>query len=116
MAGLVGVVEAVRGVGHKAAVGEHAVVADLDELHRGDHDRDVEEAARADADPGRIRRGEPDVGLEQGALPHLEPARTQGLEHVALDRPARERARRAISRWMASRFHGRALRSYQRHF
>ena len=42
------IVEAVGAVGDEAAVGEHAVVADLDQLHRGHHHRDVEERARAD--------------------------------------------------------------------
>ena len=46
--GRVEVVEAVAAVGYEAAVGEHAVVADLDELDAGDHDPEVEEAALAD--------------------------------------------------------------------
>ena len=46
---LVGVVEAVVAVGDEAAVGEHAVAADLDELDRGDHHVDVQERALADA-------------------------------------------------------------------
>ena len=32
-------------VGDEAAVGEHAVIADLDQLDRGDHHADVEEGA-----------------------------------------------------------------------
>ena len=38
-----------------AAVGEHAVLADLDQVQRGDHHADVEEAAATDADAGRRR-------------------------------------------------------------
>ncbi len=40
------VVEAVVGVGDEAAVGEHAVLADLDQLGGGDHHPEVEERAR----------------------------------------------------------------------
>ena len=32
-----GIVEAMVGIGDQAAVGEHTVIADLDEVHRGDH-------------------------------------------------------------------------------
>ena len=42
--GLLGVVVAVAGVGDEAAVGEHAVLADLHELLRGDHHAQVQEA------------------------------------------------------------------------
>ena len=52
----VGVVEAVVGVGDEAAVGEHAVLADLDQLDGGDLHAEVEERAAADADPRRRRR------------------------------------------------------------
>ena len=84
------IVEAVVAVGDEAAVGEHAVVADLDVLDRGHHHADVEERLRADDDASRIRRGQPDVRLEQRVLSHLEAALPERLEHVAVQRPARE--------------------------
>ena len=90
---LVGVVEAMVAVGDEAAVGEHAVLADLDELDGGDHHAEVEEASRRRS---RIRagrgRGQPDAGLEQDVLAELEASLEQHLEHVAVDRPAGERA------------------------
>ena len=46
----------------------------------------------ADLDPRLVRRGQPHLRLEQRALPHHQPALAQRLEHVALDRPAGERA------------------------
>ena len=113
---LVRVVEAVVRVGHEAAVGEHAVIADLDEVLRRHHHGDVEEGPGADADPALVRDRQPHVRLEQRVLAHLEPAVAERLEHVAVDRPARECAPAGHSRWIAIRFHGSELRSYQRHF
>jgi hypothetical protein len=82
----------VRRVSHETAVGEHAVVADFHQLVGGHHHADVQERAGADADAGLAGQGEPHVGLEQRSLPHLEPTLPEGLERVALQRPARERA------------------------
>src|ERR1700722_4323714 len=87
---LVGVVEAMVGVGYEAAVGQHAVLAYLHEILGGDHHAAVEEAAGADLDARLPRCGDPHAGLQQHPLPQLEPALPQGLEHVALQRPARE--------------------------
>ena len=42
-------------VGDEAAVGEHAVIADLDEVLRGDHHPDVEERPCADPDARLVR-------------------------------------------------------------
>ena len=78
-------------VGDEAPVGEHAVLADLDELDRGDLDAEVEECPAADADPPGRHRGQPDVRLEQHVRAELEPPLLQHLEHVALHRPAAER-------------------------
>src|SRR3954453_21539492 len=85
------VVEAVVAVGDEAAVGEHAVAADLDERGRGDHHADVEERPLADPHARRRGRRDPDVGLEQRARADLQAPVAQRLEHVAVDRPARER-------------------------
>jgi hypothetical protein len=85
------VVEAVVGVGYEAAVGEHAVVSDLDQPDRGHHHRDVEEGAGADPDAGLVGRGQPHVGLQQGVLADHEPSLAERLEHVAVQRPACER-------------------------
>ena len=52
---LVGVVEAVVAVGDEAAVGEHAVLADLDQLDGGDLHAEVEEACRRRCGSGRAR-------------------------------------------------------------
>ena len=89
---LVRVVEAVVAVGDEAAVGEHAVLADLDELDGGDLHAEVEEAAAADADPAGRGRGQPDVRLEQHVLAELQPPLPQHLQHVAVHRPATEGA------------------------
>ena len=42
-------------VGDEAAVGEHAVLADLDQLHRRDHHAEVQERPGADPDARRRR-------------------------------------------------------------
>ena len=52
--GTLRVVEAVAGIGDEAAVGEHAVLTDLDELGRGDHHAEVQERAGADPHPCRL--------------------------------------------------------------
>ena len=88
---LVRVVEAVVGVGHEAAVGEHAVLADLDEVDRRDLHAEVEERAAADADPCRRLRRQPHAGLEQDVLAELQPPLLEHLEDVAVDGPAAER-------------------------
>ena len=67
------VVVAVVGVADEAVVGEHHVVADLDQLERGEHRVAVEEAALADPDPGLGRERQPAAGLEQRPLADLEP-------------------------------------------
>ena len=84
--------EAVVGVGDEAAVGQHAVLAELDELERRDLDAEVQEAAAADPDPPRRHRGQPDARLEQHVRADLEPPLAQHLQHVAVHRPAAERA------------------------
>ena len=86
-----GVVEAMVGVGDEAAVGEHAVLADLDQLERRHHHAEVQERAGADPDPRRAGSGDPHAGLEQRLRADLEPALAQRLEHVAVQRPADER-------------------------
>src|SRR2546421_9058718 len=78
-------------VGDHAAVGEHAVRADLHQLQRSDHHRDVEEGLLADPYPRGRRGRDPHVRLEQRVGADLEPALAQRLEHVAVHRPARER-------------------------
>ena len=88
--GLSGIVEAVVAVGDEAAVGEHAVLADLDQLDRRDLDAEVEECAAADANPSWRGRGQPHVGLQQHVLAELQAVFCEHLEHVAVDRPARE--------------------------
>ena len=50
-----GIVEAVVGVGDEAAVGEHAVLADLHQLLGGDHHADVQEASRRRSARARCR-------------------------------------------------------------
>src|SRR5205085_8792955 len=70
------------------AVGEHAVIANLDQLERGDHHPDVEERAGSDPDPRGPRSGDPDVRLEQGVRADLEPSLAQRLEYVPVYRPA----------------------------
>ena len=115
--GPVAVVEAVVAVGDEAAVGEHAVRADLDEPDAGDHDAEVEERALADAHARR----------RPGAVIH-----TPGSSSVPAPtsrRPSRSASstlpwtgqrtnasRRANSQWIRARFQGSVLRSYQRHF
>ena len=89
---LLGVVVAVLGVADEAAVGEHRVVADLDPLLRGDHHVAVEEAARADLDPGPRRQGQPAARLEQRPLADRQPPLVERLQHLALDRVADEEA------------------------
>ena len=79
-----------RGVGHEAAVGEHAVIADLDQLVRGHHHAFVQERAGADPHARATRRGDPDARLEQRPRPDLQAALAQRLEHVAVHRPAHE--------------------------
>jgi hypothetical protein len=76
----------------EAAVGEHAVVADLDQLNGRHHHRDVEEAAGADPDARVVGRREPHVRLDQRVLAYLEPPLVEGLQHVAVQGPARERS------------------------
>ena len=113
----VAVVEAVVAVGDEAAVGEHAVRADLDELDAGHHHAEVQEGALADAHAGVARRGDPDPGLEQRPGAHLQAPLEQRLEHVAVDRPAHERlAARPSPSGCARGSTGSVLRSYQRHF
>ena len=68
------------------------MLADLDQLDRRDLHAEVQEAAAADADPARRRRGQPHARLEQHVLAQLQPALAQQLEHVAVQRPAAERA------------------------
>src|SRR5437763_359826 len=76
----------------EAAVGEHAVRTYLDELEGGDLHAEVEERPFPDDDPGGRLRGQPHARLEQDVLAELEPALLEHLEHVAVDRPAAERA------------------------
>ncbi len=61
-------------VGDHAAVGEHAVLADLDQVERGDHHADVEEAAATDPHACGRRHRYPDVWLEQHLRTDLEAA------------------------------------------
>ena len=111
------IVEAVGGVRDEAAVGEHAVVADLDQLLGGDHHAHVQELPapmRTRALPGS---GDPHVRLEQHAG-----ARSPGAPRAAPPARCRGRgqrtnaSRRMNSQWIRARFHGSELRSYQRHF
>src|SRR3954452_22767018 len=81
------VVEAMVGVGDEAAVCEHAVVADLDELLGGDHHVEVEERSRADAHARVAGQREPDAGLEERVLADLQPALQERLQDVAVHGP-----------------------------
>src|SRR3954454_2995259 len=87
------VVVAVIGVPDEAAVGEHGVVADLDQLHGGEHDVAVEIAIAPDRDSRLGREGQPAAGLEVCPLPHAQPAGVQALKHLALDGMAYVRPR-----------------------
>src|SRR4029077_12668211 len=89
--GPLGVVEAVARVGYEAAVGEHAVLADLDQLLGGEHHAHVQEAALADPHARAPRRGDPDPRLEQHAAPDIEAPFAQRLQHVSVHRPAQQR-------------------------
>jgi hypothetical protein len=77
-------------VGDEAAVGEHAVLADLDELDGRDLHPQVQERAAADPDPRGGRRRQPHARLEQHVLAELEPAVREHLEHVPVHGPAAE--------------------------
>ena len=84
------IVEAVVAVGDQAAVGEHAVVADLHQLDRGDHRALVDEDARADADPPVVA-----APSARHRAPAASPARSRVVRRAAA-RAARRSA--AISR------------------
>ena len=108
--GPVGVVEAVVAVGHEAAVGEHAVGADLHQLDRGDLHAEVQERPLADADPPGVAAGEPDAGLEQDVLADLQPpvdaaSRARSRARATWRTRAGGRARRCSR----ARFQGSAL-------
>ena len=75
---------------HEAAVGEHAVVPDLDQLLGSEHHGEVEKSPGADAHARAPRRGDPHVRLEQRPRTDLEPPLAQRLEHVAVHGPAHE--------------------------
>ncbi len=89
--GLLGIVEAVVGVGDEAAIGEHAVLPDLDESTAAT----ITPRFRKLPAPISILPGAGAVsqtfGLEQDVATDLEPALAHRLEHVAVQRPARER-------------------------
>ena len=83
-------------IGDETSVGEHAVVADLDELESCHHDSKVEECARRRCAPAPAAGiGHPDAGLKERPVADLQPAVAQRLEHVAMERPAGEGARGA---------------------
>ena len=115
--GPVRVVEAVGAVRDEAAVGEHAVVADLDQLDRGDHHADVEKRARADPDAGAGPARSATRAARAGCArrPRAGPRANASSTLPCTGQRAKAR-RRANSRWMRARFQGSALRSYQRHF
>jgi hypothetical protein len=79
-------------VADKAAVGEHRVVADLDQLERGQHRVAVEEAAGADLDPRPGRKGQPAARLQQRAFADPQASLVERLQGLALERPADEEA------------------------
>ena len=110
------VVEAVVGVGDEAAVGGHAVIADLDEAGRRDHHALVQEDAAPD----------PDAPGVAGAV--SQTPRSSSVPSPISRRPSRSSSsirrspatcanarRRASSRCSASRFQGSEPRWYQRH-
>ncbi len=89
--GCLGVVVAVARVGHEAAVRQHAVLADLHQLLRGDHHPEVQERPLPDPHARAPRGGDPHVRLEQRSLAELQPPLAQCLQHVPVHRPAHER-------------------------
>ena len=100
----------------EAAVGEHAVRADLDQLLGGDHHAEVQERALAD---GHARR--PGAVIHTpGSSSTPSPTFSQPSRSASSTLPSTgQRAnasRRMSSQWMLARFHGSELRSYQRHF
>ena len=88
--GSTAVVEAVVGVGDQAAVGEHAVRADVDERERSDHHPEVQKAPLPIAIRAFPGSGDPDVGFEQNLWTYLEATLVQRLEHVAVEWPPSE--------------------------
>ena len=111
------VVEAVVAVGDEAAVGEHAVRADLDELDRGDHHAEVEERALADAHARVAGRGDPHAAARAASAAPISRRPSRSASRTLPCTGQRTNAsRRASSQWMRARFQGSVLRSYQRHF
>src|SRR5215211_1125124 len=80
------IVVAVIGIANEAVVGEHHVVADLDQLGRSEHRVSVQEAPPPDRDPGFRGEGQPATRLKQGVLPDFEPSRVEGLQQLAFNR------------------------------
>ena len=114
--GLRRVVEAVVGVGDEAAVGGHAVVADLDEAGRGDHHALVEEDAARRSGSGPRRRAVSQTPRSSSVPSPISrrPSRSSSSTSPLTGHLANAR-RRASSRCSASRFQGSAPRWYQRH-
>ena len=110
-----GVVEAVDPVADEAAVGEHAVIADLDQLQRGDHHADVQERPRADPDPRLPRRRQPDCGSSSVCSPISSLPSPNASSTLPWSGHRANAPRRISSTWIRARFHGSELRSYQRH-
>src|SRR5262245_38533702 len=81
------------GVADEAVVGEHDVIADLDQLDGGEHRVAVEEAAFADPHPRVGGERQPAAGLEQGAGADGKPPGVERLQHLSLDRIADEESR-----------------------
>jgi len=82
---------AVARIAHEAAVGEHAVGADLHQLVRSHHHAEVQERAPPDPHARLAGGGDPHVRLEQRSRSDLEAPLAQRLEHVAVHGPAHER-------------------------
>ena len=113
----VGVVEAVVAVGDEAAVGEHAVLADLDAARPR---RPSRRGSGTCPRRSRIRPGAGAVSQTPGSSSTCSPSSSRPSRSISSTLPCtgqRQNARRrANSQWMRARFQGSELRSYQRHF
>ena len=114
--GCVGVVEAVVAVGDEAAVGEHAVLADLDQLDRRDLHAEVEEACRRRCGSGPSRVSQT-FGSSSTCSPSVRRPSANISRISPVDRPAGESSGALRTRSGSEPgSSGSELRSYQRHF